>query len=102
MDNAFLLQKKSVMRHRTYWKKVARKKNDIVFVFLSTLCSLLSEIKNRGGGGGGGSNRDTVFRHGDHGESSTCPGKGPTEAQSRSFLSDSIQNLLSTFLGLCL
>lgn len=101
MDNAFLLQKKkSVMRHRTYWKKVARKKNDIVFVFLSTLCSLLSEIKNRGGGRG--SNRDTVFRHGDHGESSTCPGKGPTEAQSRSFLPDSIQNLFSIFLGLCL
>lgn len=65
--------------------------------------SLLSEIKDRGGEG---SNREhVVFRHGDHGESSTCSRKGPTGSatgrfsiESRSFLLDSRRFTLDYFL----
>lgn len=69
------------------------------FRFSRPSVSLLSEIKDRGRGG---SNRDTVFRHGDHGESSTCSRKGPMRSaagrfwiESRWFLPDSGSSLLS-------
>lgn len=66
------------------------------FRFSRPSVSLLSEIKDRGRGG---SNRDTVFRHGDHGESSTCSRKGPTRSAFESNLVDffpiQVQSLLS-------
>lgn len=55
------------------------------FRFSRPSVNLLSEIKDRGRGG---SNRDTVFRHGDHGESSTCSRKGPTRSAFESNLVD--------------